>query len=313
MPKVSVIIPTCNRAELVKRAIKSVLNQTYSDFEILVSDDASTDNTPQAVEDFSDDRIRFTRCDNNNGVAVLRNNAVKSSKGEYIAFLDDDDEWLPSKLEKQIRLLEGSPDKLGAVYTGINSLDDKLGRIVETKIPRYSGNILRELLLNNFITTSSVIVKKHCFDEVGLFDAEYQSASDNDMWIRIAQRFEFDYVREPLVNYYITENSISRNNMRLIKGLERLMTQHYDIYASDNKTLSNHWFKIGVTYCNSGNVKEGRKALMSAFKLNPLDIRIYYNLIISLFGHSAFTKINAFKKSMLQSAKKYISTYRKAN
>ena len=306
MPKVSVIIPTHNRPESLEKAVKSVLGQTYTDFEILISDDGSTDNTSRVVEGFSDKRIRSRRYSNSIGVAVVRNNAIIDSKGEYIAFLDDDDEWLPSKLEKQIRLLEGSSDKLGAVYTGVNSLDDKLDRIFEIKIPRHRGNILQDLLFNNFITTSSVIVKKHCFDDVGLFDTEYMSASDNDMWIRIAQRFEFDYVREPLVNYYITENSISRNNMKLIKGLERLMTKHHNIYAANNRTLSNHWFKIGVTYCNSGNLKEGRKALMNAFKFNPLDIRIYYNFIISLLGHSTFTKIKAFKKSMLQYTKKYL-------
>ena len=300
MPKVSVIIPTCNRAKLVERAIKSVLDQTYRDFEILVSDDGSADDTSQVVVGFSDKRIRFRPYNNNNGVAVLRNHAVKNSNGKYIAFLDDDDEWLPSKLEKQIRLLEGSPDKLGAIYTGVTSLDDRPGRILEIKIPQHRGNILQDLLLNNFITTSSIIVKKHCFDEVGLFDTEYLSASDNDMWIRIAEKFEFDYVGEPLVNYYNTPISISRDNIKAIKGLERLMTKHYQLFSLNNRVFSNHRFKIGIAYCYSGNLKEGRKALISAGKFYPLDMRIYYNFIISLLGYSAFIKIKALKKSIIQ-------------
>lgn len=295
MPKVSVIIPTHNRAELLKKAVKSVLDQTYTDFEILVSDDGSTDDTPQVVEGFSDKRIRSIRYSNSIGVAVVRNNALINSSGEYIAFLDDDDEWLPSKLEKQASLLEGTPHEMGAVYTGVKSIDAKLGGLVIIKTPKYRGNILQHLLLNNFITTSSILVKKHCFDEVGLFDTEYMSASDNDMWIRIAQKFEFDYVKEPLVNYYNTEISISRNDKKLIKGLERLISKYQKQYNANSRAYSNQQFKLGIVYCNSGNMKEGRRAIIKAIQMNPYDIRLYYNLVISTFGTNAFKRIKEIR------------------
>lgn len=302
MPKVSVIIPTCNRAVLVERAIRSVLSQTYTDFEILVSDDASTDNTPQVIGSFTDPRIRYTRYEKNRGVIEVRNDAVKNSTGSYIAFLDDDDEWLPTKLEKQLSLLDDSPDNLGLVYTGVYSIDTLSGRIVKITIHHYKGNVLNDILLQNFVTTSSVIVKKQCFQKVGLFDREFISASDNDMWIRIAEQFEFDYVGEPLINYYHTPISISRDNTRALNGLERLLTKHYKLFALNNRALSNHWFKIGIVHCYSGDLKEGRKALMNAARFNPLDIRIYYNFILSILGYSTFTKFKAFKKSVIQCA-----------
>ena len=107
MPRVSVVIPTYNRAELLKRAIESVLGQTYQDFELIVVDDASMDNTEEMMKDFSDERIRYIRLKQNSGTsAVPRNTGIKSAKGEYIACHDDDSEWLPQKLEKQVKAFE---------------------------------------------------------------------------------------------------------------------------------------------------------------------------------------------------------------
>ncbi|MFI5135138.1 MAG: hypothetical protein ACHQD9_04750, partial [Chitinophagales bacterium] len=120
---------------------------------------------------------------------------------------------------------------------------------------------------------------------MGLFDREFKSASDNDMWIRIAEKYEFDYVGVPLINYYHTPISISRDNIRALNGLERLMTKHYKLFTLSNRAISNHWFKIGIVNCYSGNLKEGRKALMSAAKFYPLDIRFYYNFILSILGY----------------------------
>lgn len=297
MPKVSVIIPTHNRAELVEKAIKSVLAQTYTDHEILVCDDASTDNTPHVIKSFKDPRIRYTRYENNIGVIEVRNNAIMKSTGSYIAFLDDDDEWLPTKLEKQVSVLDDSPDNLGLVYTGVYSIDTS-GRIVEITIHRFKGNVLNRLLFNSFITTSTVIVKKQCFDIVGLFDPEYQSASDNDMWIRIAEIFEFDYVGEPLINYLITQISISRNYNKVTKGLERLIAKHNRLYAVRNRAYSNYLLKLGVAYCFTGNMNDGRKAFIKAAHLSPYDIRLYYNIIISLFGTKAFIKLKETKKRL---------------
>lgn len=295
MPKVSVIIPTHNRAELVEKAIKSVLAQTYTDHEILVCDDASTDNTPHVMESFKDPRIRYTRYEKNIGVIEVRNNAVMKSTGSYIAFLDDDDEWHPTKLEKQVSVLDDGPDNLGLVYTGVNSIDTS-GRIVEITIHRFKGNVLNRLLFNSFVTTSSVVVKKQCFDIVGLFDPEYQSASDNDMWIRIAEIFEFDYVGEPLINYLITQISISRNYINVTKGLERLIAKHNRLYVVRNRAYSNYLLKLGVAYCFTGNMNDGRKAFIKAVQLSPSDIRLYYNIIISLLGTKAFIKLKETKK-----------------
>lgn len=116
-PTVSVIIPTYNRAHTIKRAILSVLNQTYQGFEIIVVDDCSTDNTREVIEKFGDKRIRYIRKKANKGAAAAGNTGIKAVRGEYIVFLDSDDKWLPNKLDEQIKVLKVTSPKVGVVYT----------------------------------------------------------------------------------------------------------------------------------------------------------------------------------------------------
>ena len=123
MAKVSVIVPTHNRADYLSAAIESVLEQTFQDFELLVVDDASTDTTAALVSSFSDSRIKFIRLDMNRGGSAARNQGILSSRCDYIAFLDDDDAWTPEKLELQVELLDRAPAEVGAVYTGYTMVD----------------------------------------------------------------------------------------------------------------------------------------------------------------------------------------------
>lgn len=305
MPKVSVIIPTYNRAEYLNKAIASVLAQTFEDFELLIVDDCSSDNTSRVVENITDTRIRYIRNNSNRGIAAVRNIGIKNTRGEYIAFLDDDDEWLPTKLEIQVRMLEPGSAKLGAIYTGVVSINTTSNKVVKINIPRYRGNILKNLLLQNFIVTSSVVLKKRCFEEVGLFDEKIVYAEDYDMWIRISKEFEFDYVKDQLVKYRVHQNSISGNYTAVISGLERLMTKHNELFASNNKAYSNHLLWLGVAYCYDGKIKSGRKAFIKAIKLNPPDIRLYYNLAISMLGPNKYKILKETKKNYLAYRSQY--------
>ena len=135
-PTGSVIIPTYNRARMVDRAIQSVLSQTYQDFEIIVVDDASTDNTQEVVKEcmFRDKRVRYIKHEKNKGGSAARNTGIKNEHGEYVGFLDSDDEWLPTKLEKQIELFRKRCNSVGAVYCLQYMMDDSIGRIKLDKI-----------------------------------------------------------------------------------------------------------------------------------------------------------------------------------
>ncbi|MGH7774566.1 MAG: glycosyltransferase family 2 protein [Candidatus Binatia bacterium] len=294
MPKVSVIIPTYNRAEFLRSAIRSVLNQTFQDFEIIVIDDASENNTEEVVRSFGDIGIRYFRHELNKGNAAARNTGIKNSGGHYIALLDDDDEWLPSKLEKQVRLLDSTPPIVGAVYTGFVEIEKANGKTVVVT-PTKRGSIFNDLLLQNWIGLSTVLLRRECFDKVGSFDENLPATVDYDMWIRIAKEFQFDFIPEPLVKYSNHQSQLSHNYEIVIKGLEAQIKKNGLLFASNRKGFSNLYLSLGKLYCYTGNIRKGRQALLKAIGLYPFEIRNYYNLCLSLSGSRNFKKFKDSK------------------
>lgn len=295
MARISVVTPTYNRPELLINSVNSVLSQTYSDFELIVIDDCSSDNTPGVLKGFRDERLKVIRNSSNKGIAAVRNIGVTSSQGKYIAFLDDDDEWLPDKLEKQIRIMENSPESLGCVYSGCLTTGPDGSEIVSTSIPRYRNKVLNELLLENFITTSTTLVKKSSIEKAGLFDEDIPYGEDYDMWIRIAEDFEFDFAPEPLTKYRIHPNSITRNYAKVINGIEKILSKHRSLFARNKKAYCNHLLFLGVIYCYSGKTGEGIKTFMQAIRAYPFDARLYYNLALSLLGTETFIRLKEAK------------------
>ncbi|GBD39772.1 UDP-Glc:alpha-D-GlcNAc-diphosphoundecaprenol beta-1,3-glucosyltransferase WfgD [bacterium HR37] len=300
MPEVSVIIPTYNRAGFLRSAIRSVLNQTFQDFEIIVVDDGSIDcSAKEVVNEFRDPRIRYIRHEVNRGGSAARNTGIKASRGRYIAFLDDDDEWLPEKLQKQIEVLYSSPERVGGVYTGFLILDRSNERLLRRWIPSKRGYLLSELAKENCIkTTSTLLLRKECFDKVGLFDENLASSQDYDMWIRISKKFHFECVEEPLVKYYMHENKITTNYENLINGMESMLEKHHYLFASNRRSYSYRYFILGVLYCLWEKDKKGRELIFKAIKLYPFDIRYYFNLGLSLLGVKTFKKIKELRSRL---------------
>jgi glycosyltransferase involved in cell wall biosynthesis len=295
MARISVITPTYNRPGLLKNSINSVLSQTYSDFELIVIDDCSSDNTPGVLEGFQDERLKVIRNSSNKGIAAVRNIGVASSQGKYIAFLDDDDEWLPDKLEKQIRIMEDGSESLGCVYSGCLTTGPDGSEIVSTSIPRYRNKVLNELLLENFITTSTTLVKKSSIEKAGLFDEDIPYGEDYDMWIRIAEDFRFDFAPEPLTKYRIHPNSITKNYAKVINGIAKILSKHRSLFARNKRAYGNHLLLLGVLYCYSGKTGEGIKTFMRAIQAYPFDARLYYNLALALLGTETFIRLKEAK------------------
>ena len=208
-PKISVIIPTYNRGNLIENTIKGVIDQTYTDWELLIVDDGSTDNTKEIVGEFikNDKRIKYFYEENSGCPSVPRNLGIEKASGEYVAFLDSDDEWFPTKLEKQLAVFENSDNpKLGVVACYAYIKDNKTGKIISEHNKYYKGNALKEILKNYGLicTTSCVMTKLSILKEVGPFDSIFKVYDDNDMWLRISEKgYEFDYVQEYLLNYLI--------------------------------------------------------------------------------------------------------------
>jgi len=289
MPQVSVIILTRNRPQYLVKAIQSVLDQTFTDFEIIIVDDASTDETPEVINSFQDRRIVSIRHDVNKGESASRNAGVKMAKGEFIAFLDDDDQWLPQKLELQVGMLQKGNGKLGGVYTGFYKWDIEREQIIGKRVPEKRGDIADDMFVQNWVgTPSTVVVKKKCLKDVGEFDETLVFGPDYDMWIRIAQKYEFDYIAAPLVKYGIHSQQMTTNYRKIILGRERLLEKYREFYSVKRKGQSEFWLNLGVCYCYDGNFHKGMKTFWFGIRNYPHEIRFYYNIFLVLMGSRIF-------------------------
>jgi len=216
-PNVSVIIPSYNQASFLRLALESVLRQTCSNWEAIVVDNHSQDNTDEILGEFDDSRIKSFKIHNQGVIASSRNYGIRKSKGDYISFLDSDDEWLPTKMGYQLAVFKENEDLL-LVSTGWNKIDDRgelLGtgsRFVEDEVLSYS-----ELAIDNHICNSSTMVKREVFDTLGLLDEdpELKSVEDFAYWMRILSyrdRSAF-VIKDPLTKYRIHGQNISQDHV----------------------------------------------------------------------------------------------------
>jgi glycosyltransferase involved in cell wall biosynthesis len=301
MPKISVVIPTHNRAELLALAIRSALGQTFREIEIIVVDDASSDHTPKVVESFGSDKIRYVRHENCRGPAAARNSGIDQACGEYVAFLDDDDEWFPRKLELQMEVMRKSPSSVGLVYSGYVVVDSQSGKVLGERVPEKRGDLSKEMLVENHIGgTTCALIRRNCFESVGVFDERLPPFEDYDLWIRLSQQFQFDYVKEALFRYCIHSNNISSNLDARWKAMD-MMLQMYGAARSMKKYLSSGYFSLGVGYCNRKEMRTGRRALRKAVQLNPWDIRHYSYLLAAGLGAENFGLIHGLKSKLVRS------------
>ncbi len=292
-PTVSVIIPTYNRAHLIGRAIQSVLNQTYQDFEVIVVDDGSIDNTEKIVKSFNDPRIRYIRHEKNKGAAAARNTGIRAARGKYIAFQDSDDEWLSEKLEKQMKIFENAPAEVGVVYTDVWRITgDKKRYFYSPEIMPEDGIIYEQALdyrvMNIGIQTA--LIKKEVFDKAGMFDEKIPRFIDLEFFIKVSKHYYFYHIGEPLVNYFDTDQSISANTKALIAARKLILEKYFKDIEKDKKVLSKHYFSIGVNLCLNNNFKEGRSYLIKAIQTRPLNIKFILATFISFLGENIYNK-----------------------
>ena len=197
--KISVIIPTFNRKKTLKRAIRSVRDQSISPFEILVVDDGSDDGTKEWVNS-NYPYIKYIY-QTNNGVSSARNKGIKSSKGDWIAFLDSDDEWLPQKLNDQVKAIRENP---GTKFSHTNEIWIRNGVRVNQmkKHKKYGGFIFEKCLDICRISPSSALIKKDLFDQIGMFDESLRVCEDYDLWLRVTSKNSVLFLDQPLIKKY---------------------------------------------------------------------------------------------------------------
>lgn len=218
-PLISVIIPTYNRLAFVLEAVDSVLKQTLQDFELIVIDDGSNDETAKALKKY-EDRLLY-RYQKNQGVSRARNFGLKMARGKWIAFLDSDDLWLPEKLETQVRFFSENP---GAVICQTEEIWIRKGRRVnpQKKHQKFSGDIFAPSLLLCLVSPSAVMIQRDLFERVGYFDETLPACEDYDLWLRISSQFHVYLIDRPLV---VKRGGHADQLSRTIPSLDRFRIQ----------------------------------------------------------------------------------------
>lgn len=243
-PNISVIIPTYNRAHLISRAIESVINQTYTNWELLVVDDASTDNTKQVLESYlSDTRIRYIKVDKNGGNAVARNLGVNAAKGKFIGFVDSDDEYHSEYLFKALNKLEKSPEDVYFLWAGTKTIGiDGVGKdsIWVPKQKNHSNQFLYELHVG---IGRGFLIKKECFDDLS-FDNNLRTAVDTDFLIRLRQKFNFTVLEEVLLTIHTQPESVRSNHVEKKKSYNIIIGKHKSLIDSDKYLRSKFYYKL---------------------------------------------------------------------
>ena len=195
-PKVSVIVPTYNRANRLEGTLRSIVSQTYQDFELIVVDDGSTDNTSKVIESFPS--AQYLPMKKNSGVSKARNIGLACAKGEFICFLDSDDLWKEKKLEIQIHWMESNTDNQ-VCYTDEIWVRNGVRVNQMNKHRKYTGDIFRHCLALCIVSPSSVMIRAKLFSEIGNFDESLPACEDYDLWLRIAVKYAFHFIEEPLI------------------------------------------------------------------------------------------------------------------
>ncbi len=286
-PLVSVIIPTFNRSNLLLRAVKSVLSQTYSKIEVIVIDDASTDNTENTIKKIQKihKNILYIKHKDNKGGSAARNSGIKKSKGEYVAFLDDDDQWLPEKINKQITCLKNKDRDWGGVYCGYKIIIKN--RLIEkNKVSNKEGNLTKDIfLMRSNAYGSTLLVRKEVFKKIGLFDESFKRHQDLEFIIRFFREYKLCSVPEVLVNVYghnfpKAESVIEIKNKFFTKfknDLNRFSAQEINhIYAVS-------YLEIASLFAREKNIRKTVEYLNISLKKKIINPIYYFKLLITIF------------------------------
>jgi glycosyltransferase involved in cell wall biosynthesis len=304
--KISVIIPSYNRVQVLGRAINSVLAQTFQDFEIIVVDDGSTDHTGDFIRKIQADNpqivIRYF-FQQNQGPAAARNLGIEKSSGEYIAFLDSDDEWVPQKLERQIACLEAQAekDRVGIVFSdisyisrGIVKYEGFLKRDFYQHLFREDMNKMTTFLKNCYILTSTVMIPKLVLNTVGMFDAEYHIAEDYDLFIRIFKKYTFVFLPEPLVKRHMDGDNLMRHSEKYYQNSILLFSRlcDDDSFSETEKNvikqrLKGFYCALGYYYFDQRKFKNAKDFLRKALRSREF-LKVGYCLILASLPEKMF-------------------------
>lgn len=255
-PLVSVIMPSYNHAAFIKQAISSVLEQTYTHLELIITDDGSSDNSIEIIKTFTDPRIKLFIFEKNRGACLTTNHCIENAKGEYIAVINSDDVWHPDKLQLQLEVFKQKPE-LGAVFTFARFVNENIENFSRSERPVFfkifelenctRGEWLHRLFfVGNCLCHPSVLIKKQCYEEAGMYNNKFRQLPDYDMWIRLIKKYDIFVMNKELVYFRLLpgeRNASALNVANKIRGSNEAYLILYNFFDG----ISKHDFKEGFS------------------------------------------------------------------
>ncbi len=267
------------------------MNQTYSNLECIVVDDSTFDNTSEINRYLKNDQIIYIRHDENKGASAARNTGINNSKGDFIAFLDDDDEWLPKKLEKQVKLLQCSSSKVGLVYCWANYFNND-GEYLN-HAPNLKGNIFKDVLDKQPIGNSStILIRKEVISEIGLFDISLPRGNDGDFIRRICKNYEVDFIPKFLVKVHTNDDipRISDDTVESIENIIKSLKVRFVKFSDEKyiypKEFASICLYIAYHYSRINKINHSIIWSIKAISFSPFSLFVYFR-ILNLFKHSS--------------------------
>ena len=298
---ISIIVPSFNREHTILRTLNSVINQTYTNIEIIVVDDCSTDNTVLLIKSLMKEEPRLELLINleNKGANFSRNRGVKHATGKYISFLDSDDEWYPETIEILWKKIKNTSDRVGLVYPGLNVITNKNQRKI---FPKYRGNVFRDLMTKGTIG-SYPLIKREVFTKAGLFDESDAlrkgGNQEYELWIRISQYYEFECVNKILLKHYFQSDSITfkstiKRPITKIKSYLYIWNKYKQYFREDTDAYMFFCYKIFELLKDGNQKKIAKKIIFMALKTNMLKLRTYFHLFFYI--HNFYSPVDILSR-----------------
>ncbi|MGB3758606.1 MAG: glycosyltransferase [Rivularia sp. (in: cyanobacteria)] len=277
MPTISVIIPVYNAAFTIVKTINSVQNQSFSDWELIIINDGSNDGTLKLINSINDSRLKVFSY-KNGGLSVARNRGISHAKGEFIAFLDADDLWTPDKLELQLKALHRNPEA-GVAYSWTYFMEEKGEYCHTDRQLFFEGNVLANLLIDNFIASgSNPLIRKQAIESIGEFDPSVSGAADWDYWLRLAISWQFVVVPKPQIFYRLSSSSMSSKvefmeecQLKMIDKLFQSLPQELQVLKSQSiASVYQYSLQLYLTRkLDIEAVNKAQKKLLEAIQVYP--------------------------------------------
>ncbi|HLN21852.1 MAG TPA: glycosyltransferase family 2 protein [Bacteroidales bacterium] len=305
-PKFSVVTPTRNRPHLLKRCMSSISRQTFSNYEHIIIDDGSDDDTKEIIDENRSDHLIYFRHENSRGVAASYNTGLKNTKGEFIIFLDDDDEAMPSLLEKLNDEFSSKGKNVGFIITGIDKVVDRETGIEKESVviwPEKFSSREQAMIAASSVGNVGVCIRKECFDKVGFYDEKICFAEDTDLIFRMLRSYEFSAIKDILVRKHkhsYSQLTSNENYSTRIRGIEIILQRYKDMIESLPNLHSVHHSSYAYLCYKSHMRRKGRKAMLEVIKRNPGRLKSYPDLVsLEMFGtHAGGTILGVLFKKM---------------